>query len=220
MENSARHERPLRLLGLRPAGSYAPSALRPRFALPPGIPRGYAPRPSASPHIEAPRGGRIVPPVAAPPPKLRTGHIGLPPLQGLAKKAGRRLRVEQATQVSRRSPIPPAPSRWEGERVALCRQGCRLRGASLASPAPPSLRLGPFQVRQGPGFALSIPARVLAFGCGPRQPGFRPLTHFPLKNREPRRIEGRHTAYSTRWRTRFHADGGQCSSVMADTVPR
>ena len=58
---------------------------------------------------------------------------------------------------------------------------------------PPSLRLGPFQVRQGPGFALSIPARVLAFGCGPRQPGFRPLTHFPLKNREPRRIEGRHT---------------------------
>ncbi len=29
-----------------------------------------------------------------------------------------------------------------------------------------------------------------------------------------------HDAYSTRWRTRFHADGGQCSSVMADTVPR
>ena len=27
-------------------------------------------------------------------------------------------------------------------------------------------------------------------------------------------------AYSTRWRTRFHADGGQCSSVMADTVAR
>ena len=27
-------------------------------------------------------------------------------------------------------------------------------------------------------------------------------------------------AYSTRWRTRFHADGGRCSSVMADTVPR
>ena len=26
-------------------------------------------------------------------------------------------------------------------------------------------------------------------------------------------------AYSTRWRTRFHADGGQCSSVMADSVP-
>ena len=30
----------------------------------------------------------------------------------------------------------------------------------------------------------------------------------------------RRGAYSTRWRTRFHADGGQCSSVMADTVPR
>ncbi len=27
-------------------------------------------------------------------------------------------------------------------------------------------------------------------------------------------------AYSTRWRTRFHADGGQCSTVIADTVPR
>ena len=27
-------------------------------------------------------------------------------------------------------------------------------------------------------------------------------------------------AYSTRWRTRFHADGGQRSSVIADTVPR
>ena len=30
----------------------------------------------------------------------------------------------------------------------------------------------------------------------------------------------REGAYSTPWRTRFHADGGQCSSVMADTVPR
>jgi putative ABC transport system substrate-binding protein len=27
-------------------------------------------------------------------------------------------------------------------------------------------------------------------------------------------------AYSARWRTRFHADGGQCSTVIADTVPR
>jgi cyclohexanecarboxylate-CoA ligase len=27
-------------------------------------------------------------------------------------------------------------------------------------------------------------------------------------------------AYSTRWRTRFQADGGQCSTMMADTVPR
>ena len=32
---------------------------------------------------------------------------------------------------------------------------------------------------QGPGFTLSIPARVLAYGCGPRQPGFRPLTLIP-----------------------------------------
>ena len=28
------------------------------------------------------------------------------------------------------------------------------------------------------------------------------------------------SAYSTRWRTRFQADGGQCSTAMADTVPR
>lgn len=30
----------------------------------------------------------------------------------------------------------------------------------------------------------------------------------------------KYCAYSTRWRTRLHADGGQCSSVMADAVPR
>jgi hypothetical protein len=28
------------------------------------------------------------------------------------------------------------------------------------------------------------------------------------------------SAYSTRWRTRFHADGGQWSTVIADAVPR
>ena len=28
------------------------------------------------------------------------------------------------------------------------------------------------------------------------------------------------SAYSTRWRTRFHADGGQRSTVIADSVPR
>jgi len=27
-------------------------------------------------------------------------------------------------------------------------------------------------------------------------------------------------AYSTPWRTRFHADGGQRSSVIADSIPR
>ena len=34
------------------------------------------------------------------------------------------------------------------------------------------------------------------------------------------RQDYRQLAYSTRWRTRFHADGGQCSTMMADTVPR
>ena len=97
------------------------------------------------------------------------------------KKTGRRLRLEQAAQVCRRSPIPPAPSRWEGERVALCRQGCRLRGASLASPAPPPWGLG--RSKGVKGRASPSPSRpVSSLRCGPRQPGFRPLTPFPLKN--------------------------------------
>lgn len=46
----------LRLLGLRPAGSYAPAALRPGpSALPPGIPRGCAPRATRSPCNRGPR---------------------------------------------------------------------------------------------------------------------------------------------------------------------
>lgn len=58
------HARPRRLLGGKPpAGSSGPSALRPRFALPPGIPRGYAPRAPRSPHqIDAPKGGLPKPP--------------------------------------------------------------------------------------------------------------------------------------------------------------
>ena len=40
------------------------------------------------------------------------------------------------------------------------------------------------------------------------------------RGRPPFAVETMLRAYSTRWRTRFHADGGQCSSVMADSVPR
>jgi len=56
----------------------------------------------------------------------------------------------------------------------------------------------------------SIAAKV---GCVPQ------TLHIWVKQHE---IDAgqRDGAYSTRWRTRFHADGGQCSSVMADTVPR
>lgn len=91
------------------------------------------------------------------------------------------------------SPIPPAPSRWEGERVALCRQACRPRGASLASPAPCRGSVGTFQGRQGFASPSGV-ARVLAFGCGPLQPPLRPLTPFPLENPKPRRTESRHAA--------------------------
>ena len=55
-----------RLLGLRPAGSYGPqAALRPRFALPPGIPQGFrfaAPLAlRAHPQIAPPKGGQMAP---------------------------------------------------------------------------------------------------------------------------------------------------------------
>ena len=47
---------------------------------------------------------------------------------------------------------------------------------------------------------------LLPFAAHYRQ--FEPATEIPP------------SAYSTRWRTRFHADGGQRSTVIADTVPR
>ena len=37
---------------------------------------------------------------------------------------------------------------------------------------------------------------------------------------EPNEQNQPRAAYSTPWRTRFHADGGQCSSVMPDAIPR
>ena len=79
---------------------------------------------------------------STPPPRRLTGERGAPRPPGLEEGAGHGLSAEQAHQVRDPSPIPPAPSRWEGERVALCRQGCRPRGASLASPAPLTGSLG------------------------------------------------------------------------------
>jgi len=43
-------------------------------------------------------------------------------------------------------------------------------------------------------------------------------TQTALEAQLKQRIQQR--AYSTPWRTRFHADGGQCSSVMPDAIPR
>ena len=171
MEKSAQLERlPPPLGGYAPAGSSGPqAALRPRFALPPGIPQGLtAPRPSASPQIEAPRGGRMTP--STPPPRRLTGERGAPRPPGLEEGAGHGLSAEQAHQVRDPSPIPPAPSRWEGERVALCRQGCRPRGASLASPAPLTGSVGSFQGHQGFASPRSSPVRCSGFAlrsaCG------------------------------------------------------
>ena len=44
------------------------------------------------------------------------------------------------------------------------------------------------------------------------------LPQSALKSKTP--IQPMKDAYSTRWRTAFHADGGQCYTVIADTVPR
>ena len=98
--------------GYAPAGSYGPqAALRPRFALPPGIPQGFrfaAPLAlRAHPHIEAPKGGRMVPPGAAPSPRLKAARIGTPPPQGLQERPGHRLRSQQAALVRHPLPSPP-----------------------------------------------------------------------------------------------------------------
>jgi transposase len=69
--------------------------------------------------------------------------------------------------------------------------------------------------------------------CLPRQRGHVSLSNLQVVNASlyvaehgckwhglPKRFGTWHTAYSTPWRTRFHADGGQCSIVMPDTDPR
>ena len=83
------------------------------------------------------------------------------------------------------------------------------RFACFSCPLPVSV--GSFQ--RGQGFALpSGVARVLAFGCGPRQPPLRPLTPFPLQNPTPGsnrirdryayvrqgRLQGRETPFTLR----------------------
>jgi hypothetical protein len=62
------------------------------------------------------------------------------------------------------------------------------RFACFSCPLPVSV--GPFQGRQGFASPSGV-ARVLAFGCGPRQPPLRPLTPFPLENQKPRRARWR-----------------------------
>ena len=108
MEKPAQLEgTPPPLGGFAPAGSSGPqAALRPRFALPPGIPQGLAaPRPSASPQIEAPEGGRMAP--TSPPLGRLIGDRGAPRPPGLEEGAGHGLSAEQAHQVRHPLPSPP-----------------------------------------------------------------------------------------------------------------
>jgi len=190
VEKSAQHERPLRLLGLRPAGSYAPSALRPRFALPPGIPRGYAPRPSASPRYRGPQRG----------PNSAPGHGTAAQTKNRPHwytTAVRSLRKGQASTRALNKPPryatlshPPRPfplGRGASRPLSSGEQAAR-RFACFSCPLPVSV--GAFQGRQGFASPSGV-ARVLAFGCGPRQPPLRPLTPFPLKNPKPRRARWR-----------------------------
>ena len=65
------------------------------------------------------------------------------------------------------------------------------RFACFSCPLPVSV--GAFQGRQGFASPSGV-ARVLAFGCGPRQPPLRPLTPFPLEDPNPPRSLARQTA--------------------------
>ncbi len=136
-------------MGLRPAGSYAPSALRPRFALPTRHPQGL--RPSAfglTPYIEAPAsGGGIVPPVAAPPPRLRTpAEVGQGQKTVFQKKTGDGQRVEQPPRCATLShpprPFPlgrgasrPLSSRVQGGRPAALKPPTPMTRASIVPAA-------------------------------------------------------------------------------------
>lgn len=90
-------------------------------------------------------------------------------------KAGQRPALRTSTETSRRSPIPPAPSRWEGERVALCRQGCRACGLRPFF-LHPAGSVGSFQGCQGFASPRSSPVRCsLVPRCAPRAASGRAL---------------------------------------------
>jgi len=177
VEKPAQHEGSHRLFGATPppapTGRKRPSARASRSH--PASPRGLQPL-GLRPHpiSRAPAcGGGMVPPVAAPPPKLRAPaavhHQSRKPAFKKRQATASALNNQPGVQ---RSPIPPAPSRWEGERVALCRQGCRPRGASLAFPAPLPGSVGSFQGHQG--FASPRSSPVRCSGCALRSAcGFR-----------------------------------------------
>ena len=165
---------------------------------PSGFPRLRRP---PLPFIEAPRGGRMVPRSQLHPPRPRTSRIGALPPQGLAEKAGGRRPCAEHALVGLPSPafapfgLDLKPLRFQGFPRRFLPDW--LRGqAQRATPLflPLADRLGALLSRQGPGLRPS-PSRPVSSpvpGCGPHQPGFRPLTRHPLEHQgEPRRARWR-----------------------------
>jgi len=102
---------------------------------------------------------------------------------------------QRSRPIWRGAPLPPAP-RQRGERVALCRQGCRRRGASLpwlhprleAWAVPPASR-----VKASPAI---LTRSVLALRAALRmRPPVSPLTLLPLENRGGQRRPGRNSHF-------------------------
>ena len=189
------HARPRRLLGGKPpAGSSGPTALRPRFALPPGIPQGFrfaAPLAlRAHPHIEAPKGGRMVPPGAAPSPRPKAARIGTPPPQGLQERPGHRLRSQQAALVRYPLPSPPPLPAGKGSESPSVVKGAGGRPAALKPPTPltrASIVPAASRVR----FTCILTRSVLGLRPALRvRPPVQPLTRLPLKNRTPAALAG------------------------------
>ena len=131
----------------------------------------------------------MVPPVAAPPPRLRTPTAVRQGRENqLSKKAGDGQRVEQPPRYATLS-HPPRPfplGRGASRPLSSGVQAAR-RFACFSCPLPVSV--GAFQGRQGFASPSGV-ARVLAFGCGPRQPPLRPLTPSPLENPNPAALVG------------------------------
>jgi len=110
---------------------------------------------------------------AATPPQLRQTAVDTQ--RQFSGKAGQRPALQTNPETDQRSPIPPAPSQREGERVALCRQGCRACGLRPFF-LPPAVSVGSFQGHQGFASPRSSPVRCSPVpGCAPRAASGRAL---------------------------------------------
>jgi hypothetical protein len=163
VEKSTPRERPRHLLGLRPrqllrATCGPPHALRAPTLHPPGVSLRCTPRASRSPTNRAPpEGGRW------------------PPLHHYPRATNK---PPKFTALSH-PPLPFPLGRGASRPLSSDVQAAR-RFACFS--CPPAVERVAFQERQGFASPSGV-ARVLAFGCGPRQPPLRPLTPFPLRGR-------------------------------------